>query len=67
MRWLDQWHVWLKELSDHCNVDKLRKVEEDGDGWLIFGLGLFAGVILGWISLLTLALWITYKHRGDKR
>ena len=30
MRWLDQWHVWLKELSDHCNVDKLRKVEEDG-------------------------------------
>mgnify|MGYP006913764383 CR=1 FL=1 len=21
------------------------------------------GVILGWISLLTLALWITYKHR----
>nr|DAK58243.1 MAG TPA: hypothetical protein [Caudoviricetes sp.] len=30
MRWLDQWHVWLKELRDHCNVDKLRKVEEDG-------------------------------------
>ena len=32
-----------------------------------FWLGLFAGVILGWISLLTLALWISYKHRGDKR
>ena len=30
MRWLDQWHVWLKELRDHCNVDKLRKAEEDG-------------------------------------
>ena len=30
MRWLGQWHVWLKELSDHCNVDKLSKVEEAG-------------------------------------
>lgn len=32
-----------------------------------FWLGFCAGVILGWLSLFTLALWITYKHRGDKR
>lgn len=31
-----------------------------------FWIGLFAGVILGWISLLTLALWITYGDRGRK-
>lgn len=33
MRWLDQWHVWIKELDDHYNVDRLRKVkgaETDG-------------------------------------
>lgn len=33
---------------------------------LYIGLGLIAGIPIGWLSLLLLALWHGYKDQGSK-